>query len=161
MFQYIFTNKQTNISLKGVTHVEDTNEDVREFVVISEPMAVSVQDHVIKAAELIRHFLPLPAAPSCSTSGLSKAEDLLSASHLGKVKPILILASSLSDVQAVLSNNLVCWRDSVRLLSPECFLVDSALSLYKHEGSSQGGTGLHGRQGQLPKQRTEKHGLLT
>ena len=45
-------------------------------MVISEPMAVSVHDHVISAAELICHFLPLPAAPSCSTSGLNNVEDL-------------------------------------------------------------------------------------
>ena len=34
-------------------------------------------DHVISAAELVGHFLPLPAAPGCSTSRLNKVEDLL------------------------------------------------------------------------------------
>ena len=37
---------------------------------------MSVHDHVIAVAELIRHFLPLPAAPGCSTSGLNNVEDL-------------------------------------------------------------------------------------
>ena len=41
-------------------------------------MAVSVHDHVISVAELICHFLPLLAAPSCFTSRLNNVEDLLS-----------------------------------------------------------------------------------
>ena len=35
------------------------------------------RDHMISAAELIRHFLPRPLAPGCSTSRLNNAEDLL------------------------------------------------------------------------------------
>ena len=40
-------------------------------------LCVVKKNHVISAAELISHFLSLPAAPGCSTSLLQNVEDLL------------------------------------------------------------------------------------
>ena len=61
---------------RGFLHKEDTNEDVKGDLLMRAEAGVK-KNHVISAAELIRHFLPLPAAPSCSNSHLKNTEDLL------------------------------------------------------------------------------------